>query len=228
MIERLRRWARRHTRRRLYSPVGVAFHWTVASLIVFQLWWGWRTSRLPVGPDKLEAYEMHSQVGLAILVITLLRLVWRLMIPGPVNDADKPGWQSKAAHLTHVAFYICLIGMPLSGWAMLSATARDYDLSVAGVAPWPQLPLGGLAPPQRWAIEAWSEQIHWGFVIALLVLIPLHVGATLKHELIDRDDVLRGMLPGIRTAERFVRQAPQRIAKLLRPHRGSDAGSPSA
>ena len=224
IVARLREWARGHTRKRRYSPVGVAFHWTMAGLILFQLWWGWRTSRLPVGYDKLEAYEAHSQVGLLIFVLTLLRMLWRLIIPGPVNDADKPGWQSTAAHVTHYLLYACLLGLPLSGWAMLSATAREQDLSVAGVAPWPQLPLADLAPAQRWAIEAWAEQIHFGFILLILLLIPLHVGATLKHEFIDRDDVLKGMLPGVRQAERLVVQAPRRIWRALRPRRVSGAG----
>lgn len=224
MLERLRRWARNHTRERRYSPVGVTFHWTVAALILFQLWWGWRTGQLPVGADKLRAYEVHSQAGLLILVLTLARMIWRLLIPGPVNDADKPGWQSKAAHVTHVAFYLCLLGLPLSGWAMMSATAREQDLSVAGLAPWPQLPLQSLSPPQRWAIEAWAEQLHWGFVIAILVLIPLHVGAALKHEALDRDDVLKGMLPGLGRLERLLQGAPRHILRALRPRRTSDSG----
>lgn len=216
IVAALRRWARGHTRQKRYSPVGVAFHWTVAALILFQLWWGWRTGRLPVGHAKLEAYELHSQAGLLILVLTLLRMAWRTAIPGPVNDADKPGWQSTAAHITHYAFYACLLGLPLSGWAMMSATAREYDLSVAGVAPWPQLPFGALEPPVRWAIEAWAEQVHFAFVVAILVLIPLHVGATLKHEIVNRDDVLSGMAPGVRSLERWLAAIPRRMRRRLR------------
>lgn len=224
MLERLRRWARSHTRERRYSPVGVTFHWTVAGLILLQLWWGWRTGQLPVGAEKLHAYEVHSQVGLLILVLTLARMLWRTLIPGPINDADKPGWQSKAAHLTHFAFYACLLGLPLSGWAMLSATAREQDLSVAGIAPWPQLPFEGLSPPLLWAIEAWAEQLHWGFVIAILILIPLHAGAALKHEVMDRDDVLKGMLPGLGRLERLLGQAFRRIRQELKSQQGSDSG----
>lgn len=224
IVARVRAWAHGHTRRKRYSPVGVAFHWTMAGLILFQLWWGWRTGRLPAGYDKVEAYEVHSQVGLLILVLTLLRMLWRLFIPGPVNDADKPGWQATAAHLTHYLFYACLLGLPLSGWAMLSATAPEQDLSIAGIAPWPRLPLAELAPAQRWAIEAWAEKAHFGFILLILLLIPLHVGATLKHEFVDRDDVLKGMLPGVRRLERVLARAPRRIGQALRPHPPSDAG----
>ena len=194
MIRRLRAWARLHTDEKRYSPVGVTFHWMMAALITFQLWWGWRTSRLPVGGDKLDAYEIHAAFGLLILILALLRMVWRIFIPGPVNDADKPGWQSKAAHLTHFAFYALFLALPLSGWGMLSATGRDVPLSLFGV-PWPHLPLEGLSRETRWRIEEWAETLHWLAIWGMLLLIPAHVGAALKHYLWDRDDVLPGMAP---------------------------------
>src|SRR3546814_5042421 len=66
MIKELRAWARVHTERDRYSPVGIAFHWIMALLILFQLGWGWYMSRLPVGGDKLHAYEVHSaEIGRA-------------------------------------------------------------------------------------------------------------------------------------------------------------------
>ena len=67
IVERLRRWARGHTRKGRYSPVGVTFHWTVAALILFQLWWGWRTGRLPVGADKL-ALSYHQSFETPVVV----------------------------------------------------------------------------------------------------------------------------------------------------------------
>lgn len=228
IVARLRRWARGHTRKRRYSPVGVLFHWTVAGLILFQLWWGWRTGRLPAGPDKLGAYDTHAQVGLLILALTLLRMVWRSVIPGPINDADKPGWQSTAAHATHYLVYTALLSLPLSGWAMISATAPDQDLTLAGLATWPHLPFTGLAMETRWAIEQWAEIVHGWTALALLVLIPLHVGATLKHEIVDRDDVLRGMLPALPAARRLVRRVWKAVRRSMskpprpRPASGQD------
>lgn len=228
IVARLRRWARGHTRRRRYSPVGMAFHWTVAALILFQLWWGWRTGRLPVGSEKLDAYEIHADVGLLIFVVTLMRMVWRLMIPGPVNDADKPGWQSTAAHATHYAFYIALMLLPISGWAMLSATAPYQELALAGAVPWPQLPFAGLSPEQRWTIETWAEWVHGWTIVGLLILIPLHVGATLKHELVNTDDVLTGMLPGLPTLHRWLGIEPRHRRKgRWSPPDSGDGRSPA-
>lgn len=207
MIGALRRWARGHTRERRYSPVGLGFHWSVAALVIFQLLWGWRTSGLDAGYEKAAAYQVHTAVGLLLLVLTLLRLAWRAMVPGPINDADKPGWQSTAAHITHYLFYGALIGLPLTGWAMVSATAPEEPLRLADAAPWPLLPFASLEPVIRWRIEAWAEAAHGGLIIAILVLIPLHIGAAVKHHVLDRHDVLAGMLPGVRSLEAKVLQA---------------------
>src|SRR3546814_5613152 len=95
---------------------------------------------LPVGGSKLGAYQVHSEMGLLILILAILRMVWRLMIPGPVNDADFQGLQTKIANVTKYIFYICFFGLPLSGWAMWSSVAEPGPLSVAGIIPWPQLP----------------------------------------------------------------------------------------
>ncbi len=216
MIRRLRHWARGHTRKRRYTPVGVAFHWTVAALVVFQLWWGWRAGQAPVGADKLDAYAVHGHIGLLLLVLTLLRIGWRMMVPGPYNDADKQGLQTVFAHATHYVFYICLLGLPLSGWAMVSATAPDQPLRIAGVIPWPMMPFHDLPPPTRWAVEAASEWVHFGFIVTLLVLIPLHAGAALYHHFVHRHDVLTGMVPGLATLEKRLRAGQPRKPKARR------------
>ncbi|MES2492497.1 MAG: cytochrome b [Pseudomonadota bacterium] len=197
MIERLRTWARKHTEQDRYSPVGIAFHWIMALLVLFQLGWGWWTGWLHPGGDKLQAYEVHSAAGLLILVLAVLRAIWRLIIPGPTNDADRLGWQTQAAHFTHYLFYLCFFGLPLSGWAMWSSVAAPGPLYVAGIVPWPQMPFEELPFAMRWAILDIAEDVHQALVLLLMVLVPAHVGAALKHHFWDRHDVLRGMLPEV-------------------------------
>lgn len=199
MIDRLifniLQWAAGHHDEGRYSPVAILFHWTMAALVILQLLWGWWMSRLPVGADKVAAYDLHFLIGVLMITLALGRALWRMLAPGPINDADKPGWESAAAHVTHYVFYLCLFGLPLTGWAMISATAREEELSLLYVIPWPLMPFGALEPATRWRIEAVSEWMHWGLIVTLLILIPIHAGAALKHHLIDRDDVLHGMLP---------------------------------
>lgn len=195
MIETIRAWAARHSAEGRYSPIGQIFHWVMAALVSFQLFWGWHMSRVPAGGDKLRAYEVHAELGLLMLVLAILRFIWRLIVPGPVNDADRLGWQTVAAYVTHVLFYVCLFGLPLSGWAMWSSLGGGEPLSVAGLIPWPQMPFDAVPTGVQWLVLDWAEGIHALLIILLVVMIPLHVGAALKHHFWDRHDVLRGMLP---------------------------------
>ena len=223
MLERLRRWARKHTEEGRYSPVGIAFHWVMAALVLFQLAWGYWSDFAMPGGDKVLAYQVHSSVGLPILVLAILRGIWRILIPGPINDADRLGVQTQIAQVTHVLFYVCFFGLPLSGWAMWSSIAPPGPLSLAGILPWPQLPLETLDTEARFAILQLAERVHRYLVILLLVLIPAHVGAALKHHFWDRHDVLRGMLPEIPDSE-DPRAAGQHKPREPRFPKGSEAG----
>ncbi|MFC0205853.1 cytochrome b [Novosphingobium soli] len=221
MIAAIRRWAARHTAERRYSPVGVAFHWTMAALITLQLYWGWHVGRLPVGEAKLEGYRLHSELGLLMLVLAALRLSWRVIVPGPENDADKLGWQTQLAYLTHGLFYTCFFALPLSGWAMWSALGDAPPLSLGGV-PWPQMPFHDIPIAMQWAILDWAEGIHALLVILLLVMVPLHAGAAIKHHFWDKHDVLIGMLPELQADE----PAEAEARRGLRPGGPPPASAP--
>lgn len=223
MIERLRAWARTHTDRDRYSPVGVAFHWVMAFIVLFQLGWGWYTGFVMPGGDKLHAYQVHSAAGLPILILAIGRLIWRLIIPGPENDADTQGWQTQVAHLIHYLFYLCFFGLPLSGWAMWSSVAAPGPLYLAGFLPWPQMPIEELSVEWRWTILDLAEDVHHLLVWLLMVIVPLHVAAALKHHFWDRHDVLRGMLPEI-PDEEHPRAGARNKPRVPRFPARSDAG----
>lgn len=197
MIERLRAWGNSYTERGRYSPVGIAFHWIMAALILFQIGWGFWTDWMMPGGDKLFAYEVHSAAGLPVLALAVGRMAWRMLIDDPYNDADRQGVKTTIAHVTAYLFYVTFFTLPLSGWVMWSSIASPGPLYVGGVIPWPQLPLAGLDPLTHYVILDIAEDVHIASVILLLVLIPAHVGAALKHHFWDRHDVLRGMMPEI-------------------------------
>jgi len=194
VIARLRGWARGHTRAGRYSPVGQTFHWGLAGLVFLQLWWGWRMGRMPVGADKLDAYQVHAQLGLLTLILMLLRMTWRAFIPGPINDADRQGWRTVAAHIGHYLFYFLLVALPISGWMMWSAMAPKQPLSIFGL-PWPHLPIGDLAAETRWTLMRSMQALHFWLVVILVGLIVVHAGAALQHHFIDRDDAFAAMAP---------------------------------
>lgn len=197
----VRQWAVSYTEDGKYSPIGIWFHWVMAALVLFQLGYGWLLSRFPVGGEKLAAYALHSQTGLAILLLAILRFVWRLFIPDPINDADAPGWQSTAAHYTHYLFYTLFALLPLSGWAMWSAIQPVEPLRIAGLIEVPAIPFHTLSPAWQYEVMSWAGTLHIVGIVGLTLLVPLHVGAALKHHFWDRDDTVTGILPEIRDDE---------------------------
>ena len=197
MLAAIRDWAEGYTRTGKYSPVGGWFHWIMAALALYQLGSGWLLSRIPVGADKLAAYAQHSEIGLTLLAMALLRGLWRLLVTDPVNDSGSPRWQRVAARWTQLSFYGLFALLPLSGWCMWSAIQPAQPLSLAGVVPVPPMPFYDLSPAwQREVLDA-ARILHVAGVIGLALLIPLHVGAALSHHFWTRDDVVRGILPEI-------------------------------
>ena len=223
MTDRVRAWGNRYTARGRYSPVGILFHWVMAALILFQIGWGFWTDWMMPGGDKVFAYQVHSAAGLPVLLLAVARILWRILITDPYNDADRQGVQTRIAHVTAMLFYVTFFTLPLSGWVMWSSVASPGPLYLAGIVPWPQVPLGGLEPLTRYRILDLAEDVHIASVIALLLLIPAHAGAALKHHFWDRHDVLRGMLPEIPDWEGRPARSPNSLpAPSLQ--KGSEAG----
>lgn len=191
----LQAWADSYRDRGRYTPVGVSFHWIMAAVVIFQLGSGWWIQRYLVGADKLAAYATHSQIGLTLLLLGLLRLLWRTIVPGPINDADKPGFSTKIGHLTHGVFYALFTILPLSGWAMWSAIRPAEPLYLAGLVPVPAMPFHDLSRQWQFRVLDLAMDLHLAAVIVLALLVPAHALAAIKHHLVDRDDVFEGMLP---------------------------------
>lgn len=185
-----------------YHPIGITFHWLMAALVFVQLWWGWRTSTLPAGYDKLDAYAIHALIGVAILLLAFLRAGWRLLAPFILPELEKPedlpGWQHFAAEATHIGLYVLMFALPFTGWLMLSAAAPGENIGLPGNLTWPLLPfVAELNFVERAQLEQTAERMHFALVWALMALVAIHVGAALKHHFIDRDDVLARMIPAL-------------------------------
>lgn len=170
-----------------YSTVSLALHWGVALLVLMQI--GLIMAHdATEGPMSREFVAVHKANGLSILVLTLIRLVWRARHPAMPLPTATPGWQRRFARVTHVLFYVSLIILPLAGWAASSAAERPIPWF--GLFDWPLLPL----PSSRDLAGALMD-VHTNGVKLLYVLMLLHVAGALKHHFVDRDNVLRRMIP---------------------------------
>jgi cytochrome b561 len=162
-------------------------HWIIAALIVTQFTLGWMAGDLPLGAHKLALLTRHKSFGMTILMLAVIRIIWRWLNPPPELPAGMSALERTLARATHVAFYVLLFAMPITGWLMSSA--KNYSVSWFGLFTWPDLIAKNSA-----AFEA-LKTTHHGLSKALLAIAILHVLAALKHHFWDKDDVLSRMLP---------------------------------
>jgi len=186
-----------------YSAVAIVLHWLIAALIVFQVIIAWRMHGRT--PEGFALVQLHKSVGITILLLSLGRLAWRLGHRPPALPAAMPAWERRLAHLTHVALYVIMIGMPLTGWIMVSTSRIQVPTLLYGAIPWPHVPgLAQLADPAKAAWNSFGETGHEALAWGAYVLIALHVAGALKHQLFSRDEpVLAHMAPGAQPGRWF-------------------------
>lgn len=182
---------------RRYGGVAIVLHWLIAAAIAVQLMLAWRMTGART-PETFAVFQLHKSVGVTILALSLMRLAWRLLNPPPPLPAAMAGWERRLARLTHAGFYVVMIGMPLSGWLMVSTSPLRLPTLLYGWAPWPDLPgFAGLARPAREAWRVAGAYSHASLAILFGLLFVLHVAAALKHQLARSDvPVLARMAPG--------------------------------
>lgn len=182
-----------------YGTVAILLHWTIAAAIVTQLAIGlWMVRAIHLAgwqAAAFQAYQWHKSLGLMILALSLLRLCWRLANSPPPLPTTMTKLQRMAAKSMHALFYVLMLGTPVVGWLMVSASPLGLPTMVFGLFEWPHIAwvagLGG-------GVEAAFKTAHRSMGYALMGLLTLHVAAALKHHLADRDDVLARMLPWLR------------------------------
>jgi cytochrome b561 len=170
-----------------YTVTQRRFHWWTALLIATQVPLGLVMVRYGAATDFAEPtgklYDAHKLLGLAILLLALARLGYRLARGAPADEPTLEPWQRAASHVTHWAIYALLILVPLLGWLAISYYG-------------PFEPFGIKLPALAAQDDAKATQVfHWHKLAAyaLIVLVGMHVGAALFHYLILRDGVLRRM-----------------------------------
>ena len=170
----------------VYDSVTRFFHWAVLALLLieFPIAWTMPDVHKDTRPDGLIAW--HLFFGSLILFTVVLRLLWRLTHAAPRLE-PMPRWQELAAKATHGLLYLGLVALPFLGWA--NASSRGWDVKLLGIVPLP-----ALSPPgSSWGRDA--GDVHQTVAIILLILIGLHVLATLHHHWIRHDGTLQRMLP---------------------------------
>ena len=178
-----------------YTFVAIAFHWAMAIGIVALVVIGLVMTHLKADPMRaFRLYQLHKSIGITVLMTAILRLGWRFYRRPPPLPQAMPQLEKRAASLGHLLLYIFLFALPMTGWALVSASVLNIPTVLYGIIPWPHLPvlatLSNKAP-----VEALLKHIHTYGAYALVAVVSLHIAAALRHHFIIGDDVLTRMLP---------------------------------
>lgn len=169
-----------------YSPMIKFLHWLIAFAVIIMLFVGFF---LPDIPDQYQAYMLHKSVGITLLFLVLLRFIWIHATGRPPLPDSVKLWEKGLSRFVQYGFYLLLILMPLSGWIM--SVANEYIPSYFGMF---NLPFPGVSPNKP--LGEFMAESHEIIAWILIGFIVLHVAGALKHHFIDKDNVLKQMLPG--------------------------------
>ena len=178
-----------------YSAVAIALHWSIAALIIFELILGSVMESFPQS-IRFLLVRTHATAGFLVLLLSVLRVVWRLTHRPPAFSADVARWERALAHVVHYALYVMMLSMPLIGWAILSAHPARPGHGIALLGPLQVPPIGVIShwqDPYQKAMHERFVGVHAAGGWIVLGLLLLHVAGALKHQWIDKHAELARM-----------------------------------
>lgn len=172
-----------------YRSTARALHWITALLVLLTIPAGWAMLHAGLTQPWQDAlFVFHKNVGVVILLLVVLRILYRAAHPPPPLPASVPHWQAEVAHATHVLMYALLVVMAVSGYVRVVAGGFPLEgLDALGV---PRL------VPQDDGVAAIAKAVHASARVPLVALILLHIAAAVWHGIVKRDGVASRMWPG--------------------------------
>ncbi|MDO8457628.1 MAG: cytochrome b [Burkholderiaceae bacterium] len=178
---------RRNTTDR-YGSLSIALHWVMVLLLIAVYACIELREFFPKDSDPRNALKTwHFMLGLSVLALVVVRMLVNLTSPTPRIVPNPPQWQNLSAKAMHIALYALMVGLPLAGWLMLSASGKP-------------IPFFGLQLPaligQNKELAGTIKELHEAGGTIGYFLIGLHALAGLYHHYFVRDNTLVRMLPG--------------------------------
>ena len=170
-----------------WGTLSITLHWLIVALVAAQIALGLTSAMLPHGPEFGRVLGYHKSVGITILMLVILRLVWRWANPVPALPSNLKPYERVLAKLTHGSLYVILIAMPLTGW--LDSSASGFAVKWFNLVTLPNL-VG-----KSQSFSDLMATVHVVLAVALGLVLLLHVAAALRHHWVLKDDTLRRMLP---------------------------------
>ena len=176
---------------RQFHAVSRILHWLMAAMVLTMLSIG--LAMVASLADYHVLVSIHRPLGIAILLLVVIRFANRLLNPPPALPPTMSRLERLAATASEYTMYGLMFALPLVGWGMLSA-AR-YPIVLYGSLHLPPI------LPHDPALYALLRKVHTILAYSLILLFLAHLGAVLYHALIVRDGLLKRMAPwNIRSA----------------------------
>lgn len=172
--------------RRGYLPIQRLVHWLMAAMILATLFIGVAMVGT-LAPRYWPLISTHKPLGIAILLLALMRLGLRARYGAAHLPADLPQSMIIGARVSHVLLYLLMFALPLLGWSMLSA--GGYPIVLYGPVHLPPI------APHSDALYTLLRLAHTWFAFLFFAAILMHIAAAFFHALVRRDDVFAGMAP---------------------------------
>ena len=170
---------------RQFAAFSRILHWTMAAMVLTMLCIG--VAMVVSLGDYHVLLSIHRPLGIAILILVVVRFVNRLLNPPPPFPATMSRAERLAATASELTMYGLMFALPLVGWGMLSA-AR-YPIVLHGAVHLPFI------LPHNAALYAVLRKAHTILAYLFFLTFMGHFGAILFHTLIVRDGLLMRMAP---------------------------------
>lgn len=168
-----------------YTKIAIALHWLMAIGFIGLFTLGFYMQSMPFSPTKLQVYSWHKWAGVSLFFLAIWRLTWRITHRPPALPQSMSQSAQYLAHLGHWALYFFMFAVPLSGWLMSSA--MGFQTVWFGVVPLPDLLSKDKALGELLAQA--HAYLNWAFIATVIG----HVLAALKHQFLDKDNLLARM-----------------------------------
>lgn len=169
-----------------YGTIAKILHWSISILIITLLCVGFYIASLPdASTEKTNILGMHKATGILVLMLVLIRIIWRLSNIQPSLPSTIPNIFVKLANANILLLYCLMVAMPVSGAS--ASLFSGHDISFYGL-----FTIKAFAEQSVVASYAWIA--HETIAIVFIIAITAHIIGALYHHFILKDRVLRSML----------------------------------